>query len=136
VENLTWEIRHYNHEGQRITDLTKISHYLPSLKNQEEVTPSYPEVGCYLRPLSMFVQNLNIYSVIVALQNGSPVYAQPIYIAQNRWESSMLNSWNEDLTIDEENGIILSTMMGAGFKDDENSFNGILMGDVGSRAGI
>lgn len=136
VENLTWEIRHYDHEGKRITDLTSVGRYLPSLKKQEEVTPSYPEVGWYLRPLSMFVQKLNIYSVVVALENGTPVYAQPIYIAQNRWESSMLNSWNEDLTIDEENGIILSTMMGAGYKDDANSFNGVLMGDVGSTAGI
>jgi hypothetical protein len=34
------------------------------------------------------------------------------------------------LTIDEENGIILSTMMGAGYKDDENRFNGVVMGDV------
>lgn len=136
VENLTWEIRHYDHEGKRVTDLTSVGRYLPTLKNQEEVTPSYPEIGWYLRPLSMFVQKLNIYSVIVALQDDSPVYAQPIYIAQNRWESSMLNSWNEDLTIDEENGIILSTMMGAGYKDDENSFNGVLMGDVGSTAGI
>lgn len=136
VENLTWEIRHYDHEGSRITDLTNVGRYLPSLKNQEEVTPSYPEIGWYLRPLSMFVQSLNIYSVVVALQNGSPIYAQPIYIAQNRWESSMLNSWNEDLTIDEEKGIILSTMMGAGYKDDANSFNGVLIGDVGSTAGI
>ena len=136
VENLTWEIRHYDYEGKKITDLTSVGRYLPSLKNQEEVTPSYPEIGWYLRPLSMFVQSLNIYSVVVALQNGSPVYAQPIYIAQNRWESSMLNSWNEDLTIDEKNGIILSTMMGAGYKDDGNSFNGILMGDIGSTAGI
>lgn len=136
VENLTWEIRHYDHEGKRITDLTNVGRYLPTLKNQEEVTPSYPEVGWYLRPLSMFVQKLNIYSAVVALQNGSPIYAQPIYIAQNRWESSMLNSWNEDLTIDEENGIILSTMMGAGYKDDANSFNGVLMGDIGSTAGI
>ena len=84
----------------------------------------------------MFVQKLNIYSVVVALQNGTPIYAQPIHIMQNRWESSMLNSWNEDLTIDEDNGIILSTMMGAGYKDDANSFNGVLMGDVGSTAGI
>lgn len=136
TENISWEIRHYNQEGQRVTDLTSIAHYLPALHYQESVIYSYPEVGYYLRPLSMYVQNINIYSVVVALINGVPVYAQPIHITQNRWESSLLNSWNEDLTIDKENGIILSTMIGAGFKDSENAFNGVLMGDTGSRANI
>ena len=42
----------------------------------------------------------------------------------------MLNSWNGDLTIDENNGTILTTMLGAGFKDSANRFNGVLMGDV------
>jgi hypothetical protein len=42
----------------------------------------------------------------------------------------MLNAWDESLTIDEKNGIILSTMLGAGSKDSENRFNGVLMGDV------
>jgi len=30
----------------------------------------------------------------------------------------MLNSWDESLTIDEKNGTILSTMVGAGYKDE------------------
>jgi hypothetical protein len=38
------------------------------------------------------------------------------------------------LTIDEENGIILSSMVGAGYKDEENRFYGVLMGDVGVKA--
>jgi hypothetical protein len=42
----------------------------------------------------------------------------------------MLNSWNGDLTIDEENGTILSTMLGAGRKDEGNTFSGVLTGDI------
>ncbi|MBO7079193.1 MAG: hypothetical protein J6W64_05235, partial [Bacilli bacterium] len=34
------------------------------------------------------------------------------------------------LTIDEENGTIMSTMLGAGYKDGENRYNGVLIGDV------
>jgi hypothetical protein len=42
----------------------------------------------------------------------------------------MLNSWNGDLTIDEENGTILATMLGAGKKNSDNQFSGVLIGDV------
>jgi hypothetical protein len=32
--------------------------------------------------------------------------------------------------IDDKNGTILSTMMGAGRKNNDNSFTGVLMGDI------
>ncbi|MBO7079182.1 MAG: hypothetical protein J6W64_05175, partial [Bacilli bacterium] len=40
------------------------------------------------------------------------------------------NAWDGSLTIDEENGTIMSTMLGAGYKDGENRYNGVLIGDV------
>ena len=57
-------------------------------------------------------------------------WIQPLYIYQNVFSSSLLNSWDGSLTFDEENGTILSTMMGAGKKDSQNRFNGVLMGDL------
>jgi hypothetical protein len=42
-----------------------------------------------------------------------------------------LNDWNGSLTIDEKNGTILSTAIGAGKKESDNSFSGLLMGDIG-----
>jgi hypothetical protein len=39
------------------------------------------------------------------------------------------------LTINEENGTILSTMIGAGRKNDDNTFTGVVIGDVGSGTG-
>ena len=42
----------------------------------------------------------------------------------------MLNNWDGSLTIDEENGTIMSAMVGAGIKNPDNSFSGVLMGDV------
>lgn len=57
-------------------------------------------------------------------------WVQPIRIYQDSYSSVMLNAWDGSLTIDEENGKILSTMIGAGKKDENNRFNGVLMGDV------
>jgi hypothetical protein len=49
---------------------------------------------------------------------------------QNRYESPMLNEWDGNFKIDKENGTILSTMLGAGKKNVNNTFDGVLMGDV------
>jgi len=42
----------------------------------------------------------------------------------------MLNDWDGSLTIDEDNGTILSAMVGAGIKNEDNTFSGVLMGNV------
>ena len=42
----------------------------------------------------------------------------------------MLNKWDGGLTIDEKNGTILASMVGAGIKDENNTFSGVLMGDI------
>jgi hypothetical protein len=42
----------------------------------------------------------------------------------------MLNKWDGSLTIDEKNGTILASMVGAGIKDRNNTFSGVLMGEV------
>lgn len=62
-------------------------------------------------------------------------WSQPILILQSRYDFAMLNNWGEDLTIDTKNGTILSTMIGAGTKDSQGAFSGVLMGDVRSGTG-
>ena len=48
----------------------------------------------------------------------------------------MLNAWDGEMCIDQENGTIMSTMVGAGKKDVNNTFTGVLMGDVMAGAGF
>jgi hypothetical protein len=58
------------------------------------------------------------------------VWSQPIYTAQNRYPSSILNQWNGELTIDKENNAILAAKVAAGKKNkDDNTFSGVIMGD-------
>ena len=108
----------------------------------------YPKVGTdgSFIPQNMYYANLYVYSAFAvgddyrvsdgyANSIAKSVWAQPILILQvkNRLPS-ILQDWNGDLTIDENNGIILSTMLGAGIKNSEDAtFSGVLMGDV-SRA--
>lgn len=75
--------------------------------------------------------DLNMYPVVCCYdESGTQIWAQPIAISQNRYPNSMINHWDGKLSIDEDNGAILSTMVGAGFKNTDNTFSGVLMGDI------
>jgi hypothetical protein len=81
----------------------------------------------------MYTDNLNIYPVVIAKWEGPDdtiLWAQPLLIIQNRYSSPMLNAWDGSLKIDEDNNTILSMMLGAGRKNENNQFEGVLMGDV------
>ena len=132
LTDITWAMEYYDKDGKLIAELEPaLAQYAPHLTVVNDDSPI--ENGTYLSPLMMYIHNWDIYCVVVAKQEGERLYSQPIYIGQNTWESAVVNSWNEQLTIDHENGIILSSMVGAGYKDEENKFHGVLMGDVGVR---
>ena len=48
--------------------------------------------------------------------------------------NSLLNNWNGNLIVDEDNNTIMSAVMGAGKKESNNTFTGLLLGDL-PRAG-
>ena len=55
----------------------------------------------------------------------------PIHLLLNRYGQSHLNGWNgNSIQLNEEGGYILSPQIGAGRKDINNSFTGVLMGEV------
>lgn len=55
---------------------------------------------------------------------------QPVVLTQNVYSSSLVNSWDgQELVIDEENCAILARAIAAGMKNSDNTFTGILMGD-------
>ena len=110
---------------------TRILNYYPAL-----------DVNGNLTPLTMYVPSSGVANrennpyAVEALVNGQLVWTQPILIIQNRYSSAMLNAWDGSLSIDKENGTIMSTMVGAGKKDVNNTFSGVLMGDVQAGAGF
>jgi hypothetical protein len=58
-------------------------------------------------------------------------WSQPILIMQSRYDFAMLNEWDGSLQMDEETGSVMATMLGAGRKNADNTFSGVLIGDVG-----
>ena len=129
VENQKWSLEYYDEQGNWITpdnaDQWKVLiNYMPVLNSSNGLTPA-----------PLYMDGLNYFPVAVCTNDNDDIlWVQPIVITQNRYASSTLNDWNGSFTIDEKNGTILSTMIGAGKKNADNSFSGVLMGDIGAGA--
>lgn len=124
IKNVVWDVVCYNKKGEIANADLQIA-YAPKLNKNGALQPS-----------NMFLQDADIYPVIRCRQNGKVLWAQSIIMIQNRYPSAMLNEWDGSLVIDEENGTIMSTMVGAGRKNSDNQFEGVLMGDVAAGAGF
>lgn len=122
VQDINWMMSFGKDTRSSGTGATNLKYY-PTLDSDHKlVVPT------------MFLQNNGKEVSVIGFSMGSSglqfEWIQPLYIYQNVFTSSLLNSWDGSLTFDEENGTILSTMMGAGKKDSQNRFNGVLMGDL------
>lgn len=55
----------------------------------------------------------------------------PVHFSLDRFGNRGINGWDgNSISLDEENGIILAPQVGAGYKDVNNRFTGVLMGTV------
>lgn len=106
--------------------------YAPSLRENKSN-------GEYtLKPVNMYIESENDYACVYCYQTikddlgkdiNDILWAQPIYITQNKYPTSIINDWNGELTIDNENNAILAAKVAAGKKNDDNTFSGVMMGD-------
>lgn len=130
VTGVTWKIMYYKENGDIMTaadwgqsQYAVLQSYMPKLN----------ERNCLI-PCHIFLENNGgtmVYPVVTCEDEDAVViWAQPIYCMKNRYASAMINKWDGSLVIDEENGTIMSTMVGAGRKNSENQFEGVLLGDV------
>lgn len=124
VSGITWTLEAYN------TDLS----YDEETKQYKPAKKFYPSVlvnnSLYsLKVPSMYIKE-NYLCRLVGKIKDDIVWIQPLYIAQNAYNSPLLNNWDETVSIDEEGGTIMAPMIGAGKKNADNQFSGVLMGDV------
>ena len=139
---VNWSIDYYIYdENKQLINLKLVSQdkisvrdfylkYMPKLTEDNRLVPApmyLDGLDCYA-VVSAYYDQINLQRVIL--------WQQPIIILQNRYSSSLLNDWDGSFQIDEEDGTILSTMVGAGRKTVNNTFEGVLMGNVGAAAGI
>lgn len=116
----TWILKYDENLGSQ--SLT--NGYIPILKDLSS-RPGYKALSA-----SPFYASGYNDKICVSYINGNYGWSQPILIMQSKYDFAMLNQWDGSLTIDEENGTILSTMLGAGKKNENNTFSGVLIGDI------
>lgn len=103
-------------------------------ENMNKAQKFYPSVfinnNLYsLKVPSMYIKENHLCRLIGKIDNDI-IWVQPLYIAQNAYNSPLLNNWDETVSIDEEGGTVMAPMIGAGKKNTNNQFSGVLMGDV------
>lgn len=127
----------YDKNGQELKDLTWRDY--PILANNNEMKRYLPELRkdnlenkYYLNPINLYVEDLPIFG-IQAMYNNSVVWSQPILIIQNKYPNASVNAWDgKSLQIGDN--YVIGKMLGAGRKNNDNTFNGVLLGDVGESA--
>lgn len=136
IVSTTWGINSQNYQYDIAHNMQGVLQYYHALRVTKDGTV-FQALNFYLNGGDDFCC---VYAQKIAPQDdptaGQILWSQPILITQNQYDFAMLNQWDGNLTIDEENGIILSKMVGAGKKNsDDNTFSGVLMGDVQAGTG-
>lgn len=83
-----------------------------------------------LVPARNMGNGITVAPIKLTSSNGR-IWKQPVLITQNQYSSGLLNAWNgTSIESDNENATILATMFGAGKKNDQNQFSGVVFGDL------
>ena len=83
-----------------------------------------------LSPMNFYVDGVSAYGV-QGKQGSKIVWSQPILVIQNKYPSAMVNKWDGQLNIDNDNNFIGVAQIAAGKKENNNTFTGVLMGSFG-----
>ena len=83
-----------------------------------------------LSPMNFYVDGVSVYGV-QGKQESNVVWSQPILVIQNKYPSAMVNKWDGQLNIDNDNNFIGVAQIAAGKKENNNTFTGVLMGSFG-----
>ena len=125
-DNISWYIKN----DENVNENTAADSYLPSLG---DIAAKPGKKGFVAS--QFYASGYDNKTCVYCKVNDEIVWSQPILIMQSNYDFAMLNEWGGGLTLDEENGTILSTMLGAGRKNSQNQFSGVLIGDIKTGTG-
>lgn len=94
-------------------------------------------------PVSQYIDNVEQFGIAYGpINNGSigsadVVWQCPIIKEQYRYPYTAINEWNGmDISINNTNGNLLAPRLGAGKKNSNNTFSGVILGDWSSTSNI
>ena len=138
VKNVEWKLDYYDKNGNLITNIEQdnIYAYMPKLNKDNTLTPAPLYFTYEIEDAGSGSQEYYPVAKCYSSTTKNILWSQPIIIIQNKYASAMLNNWDGTFTIDEANGTLMSTMLGAGKKTKNNTFEGVLIGDIAAGDGF
>jgi hypothetical protein len=98
------------------------SDFFTVMSSEDDITKKYLEINQALK---------DKYFNYIKIYNGSWYYYRPILLRRNPYGLADLNGWDgTKLEIDKDGNYIYAPQVGAGRKDDDNTFTGVIMGTV------
>lgn len=86
-------------------------------------------IATYNDTITANTNRITVIDNILATKNRSIVHVRPIVLYFNRYEMSNINAWDGNkIETGENNTYLLAPQVGAGIKEDDNSFTGLVMG--------
>lgn len=104
---------------------------IETTESSTETTEDSKKTTNILAAKNMYFTELSTKQIVIqALDDKDNVlYQQSILYDQNRFGSALFNEWDGSLIIDKTENKILSALIGAGKKETNNTFSGVLIGD-------
>lgn len=100
------------------------------VKNKETLTTNTLEI----KPTDIYDGECVSNAIKCVIKQQNNIIARihiPIHLSLNRYGLSLLNDWDgNSLLLNQNGGYILTPQIGAGKKEDDNSFTGMLIGQV------
>lgn len=80
---------------------------------------------------SDYYEGIDVNNAVVYNSPNNFIIYAPVVFTMNRYRLASLNAWDgTHIEINNEGGYIYAPQMGAGIKEDDNSFTGVLLGKV------
>ena len=120
--NPVWDLEFYDQDGK----------LCPLEQGEETDYPRIKDNNTIIAP-SMFLRH-NPYNVVLvayseSIEDGETLWRQPLIILLNNYSSSILNNWDGQIQVNQDDNYILSSAIAAGYKNN-NAFYGIVLGDI------
>lgn len=121
----TWQERDKNNFEKAITSMPRLEQ--PKDKDGNLINEYYLVAPDTYLPIG----GEKYEGVCVFVKSGDTIYwLQPLYITRDAYGSSFLNEWDGSMQINEDENTILASTIGAGKKDLENRFSGVVLGEL------
>ena len=133
ISNLTWSVELINASNNNILQYLPTFDYTDYEWKDGKLTETKLTSNNILKPKELYFSNLADQCIVITACDSDNIiqFVQPIIYGQNKYGISVLNNWDGHQLIDAAGNKILTALVGAGLKEENNTFSGVFIGEIG-----